>query len=217
MKVELVSTGGTAKLLRDSGIEVKDVAALTGFPEMLDGRVKTLHPRVHGGILHVRSNPAHRAAVAEHQIPAIDMVVVNLYALQKTANKPGVTFDELIENIDIGGPSMIRSAAKNFRDVAVVTSPTDYESVAAEMEKSGASLDLATRWRLAQQAFALTAAYDSTIASTLERADLPGGEDKTAVHDGFPHILRLRFDKVMDLRYGENPHQRAAMYSDGSA
>ena len=163
MKVELVSTGGTAKLLRESGIEVKDVAALTGFPEMLDGRVKTLHPRVHGGILHVRSNPAHRAAVAEHQIPAIDMVVVNLYAFEKTAAKPGVTFDELIENIDIGGPSMIRSAAKNFGDVAVVTSPADYESVAAEMEKSGGSLELTTKWRLAQQAFALTAAYETLV------------------------------------------------------
>src|SRR2546421_6420706 len=147
MKVELVSTGGTAKLLRDSGIEVKDVAALTGFPEMLDGRVKTLHPRVHGGILHVRSNPAHRAAVAEHQIPAIDMVVVNLYAFEKTAAKPGVTFDELIENIDIGGPSMIRSAAKNFQDVAVVTSPSDYDSIAEEMARSAGALSSETKWR----------------------------------------------------------------------
>ena len=216
MKVELVSTGGTAKLLRESGIEVKDVAALTGFPEMLDGRVKTLHPRVHGGILHVRSNPAHRAAVAEHQIPAIDMVVVNLYAFEKTAAKPGVTFDELIENIDIGGPSMIRSAAKNFGDVAVVTSPADYESVAAEMEKSGGSLELTTKWRLAQQAFALTAAYDSAIASTLERTDLPHGDEEPIISDSFPSTLRLRFDKVADLRYGENPHQKAAMYSDGS-
>src|SRR5438309_358570 len=216
MKVELVSTGGTAKLLRESGIEVKDVAALTGFPEMLDGRVKTLHPRVHGGILHVRANPAHRAAVAEHQIPAIDMVVVNLYAFEKTAAKPGVTFDELIENIDIGGPSMIRSAAKNFRDVAVVTSPADYQSVAAEMEKSGGSLELVTRWRLAQQAFALTAAYDSAIASTLERTDLPHGDEEPIISDTFPPTLRLRFGKVADLRYGENPHQKAAMYSDGS-
>src|SRR5207249_5238328 len=160
MKVELVSTGGTAKLLRESGIEVKDVAALTGFPEMLDGRVKTLHPRVHGGILHVRSNPAHRAAVAEHQIPAIDMVVVNLYAFEKTAAKPGVRFDEVIENIDIGGPSMIRSAAKNFQDVAVVTSPSDYAAITEEMAYSGCTLSRETKWRLAQKAFAMTAAYD---------------------------------------------------------
>src|SRR5881398_3022604 len=144
MGVELISTGGTAKLLRDSGIKVQDISDLTGFPEMLDGRVKTLHPKVHGGILHRREDPSHRAAVAEHGIQPIDMVVVNLYAFEKTAAKPGVSFDELIENIDIGGPSMIRSAAKNFQDVAVVTSPGDYDSVAAEMEKSGGSLELAT-------------------------------------------------------------------------
>src|SRR5882762_6657482 len=123
MGVELISTGGTAKLLRESGIAVKDISELTGFPEMLDGRVKTLHPKVHGGILHRREDPAHRSAVAEHGIPPIDMVVVNLYAFEKTAAKAGVAFDELIENIDIGGPSMIRSAAKNFHDVAIVTSP----------------------------------------------------------------------------------------------
>src|SRR5215468_9486783 len=123
--VELVSTGGTARLLRDSGIRVQDISELTGFPEILDGRVKTLHPKVHGGILHMRDNPEHRATVAEHGIPAIDMVVVNLYAFEKTAAQPGVKFEELIENIDIGGPSMIRSAAKNFHDVAVVTSPSD--------------------------------------------------------------------------------------------
>jgi len=128
--VELVSTGGTAKLLRESGIAVKDISELTGFPEMLDGRVKTLHPKVHGGILHRREDSGHRAAVAEHGIPAIDMVVVNLYAFEKTAAKPGVPFEELIENIDIGGPSMIRSAAKNFQDVAVVTSPSDYSAIA---------------------------------------------------------------------------------------
>src|SRR3989440_9397471 len=150
MKVELVSTGGTAKLLRESGIEVKDVAALTGFPEMLDGRVKTLHPKVHGGILHRREDAGHRSAVAEHGIPAIDMVVVNLYAFEKTAAKEGVHFDELIENIDIGGPSMIRSAAKNFQDVAVVTSPADYDSITDELARSGGSLSKETKWRLAQ-------------------------------------------------------------------
>src|SRR5579859_7684682 len=130
--VELVSTGGTARLLRDSGIAVKDISELTGFPEMLDGRVKTLHPKVHGGILHRRDDPKHTAAIAEHGIAPIDMVVVNLYAFEKTAAKAGVVLEELIENIDIGGPSMIRSAAKNFHDVAVVTSPADYESIAEE-------------------------------------------------------------------------------------
>ncbi|HEV2714341.1 MAG TPA: bifunctional phosphoribosylaminoimidazolecarboxamide formyltransferase/IMP cyclohydrolase, partial [Terriglobales bacterium] len=166
MSVELISTGGTAKLLRDSGISVKDISQLTGFPEMLDGRVKTLHPKVHGGILHRRENPSHRSAVAEHGIAPIDMVVVNLYAFEKTAAKPGVHFEEVIENIDIGGPSMIRSAAKNFQDVAVVTSPADYEQIVEEMAKSGGALSAATKWRLAQKAFATTAAYDSAIAST---------------------------------------------------
>jgi phosphoribosylaminoimidazolecarboxamide formyltransferase / IMP cyclohydrolase len=222
LKVELVSTGGTAKLLREAGIEVKDISELTGFPEMMDGRVKTLHPRVHGGILHVRGNAAHVAAAKEHGIQPIDMVVVNLYAFEKTAAKPGVHFDEVIENIDIGGPSMVRSAAKNFKDVAIVTSPGDYAAIADEMASSGGELSLATRWKLAQKAFATTAAYDGAISSTLEKIALnedakhfqlpaagQGGED-------FPNVLRFSLNKVMDLRYGENPHQRAAMYSDGS-
>jgi phosphoribosylaminoimidazolecarboxamide formyltransferase / IMP cyclohydrolase len=213
--VELISTGGTAKLLRDSGITVKDIAELTGFPEMLDGRVKTLHPKVHGGILHRREDPAHRTAVAEHGILPIDMVVVNLYAFEKTAARPGVHFDELIENIDIGGPSMIRSAAKNFQDVAVVTSPSDYDEIAEELAQSGGELSAATRWRLAQKAFATTAAYDSAIASTLERVSA-NGRFEFREEAGFPQTLRLSFNKVMDLRYGENPHQKAAMYSDGS-
>src|SRR6185369_7423552 len=153
--VELISTGGTAKLLRDAGISVKDISELTGFPEMLDGRVKTLHPKVHGGILHRRGMASHRSAVAEHGIQAIDMVVVNLYAFEKTAAKPGVPFEDLIENIDIGGPSMIRSAAKNFQDVAVVTSPSDYSDLAEEMAAAGGALSAATKWRLAQKAFAL--------------------------------------------------------------
>src|SRR5271165_6329892 len=169
MGVELISTGGTAKLLRESGIAVKDISDLTGFPEMLDGRVKTLHPKVHGGILHRRDDPKHVAALAEHGIAPIDMAVVNLYAFEKTAAKPGVAFEELIENIDIGGPSIIRSAAKNFHDVAIVTSPTDYDSIADELQREGGALSLATKWRLAQKAFATTAAYDSAIASTLEQ------------------------------------------------
>jgi phosphoribosylaminoimidazolecarboxamide formyltransferase/IMP cyclohydrolase len=215
MGVELVSTGGTAKLLRDSGISVKEISELTGFPEMLDGRVKTLHPKVHGGILHRREDSGHRAAVAEHDIPAIDMVVVNLYAFEKTAAKPGVHFEELIENIDIGGPSMIRSAAKNFQDVAVVTAPSDYDSIAEEMSRSAGALSSETKWRLAQKAFATTAAYDSAIASTLERVGVNGHFELNAP-GGFPQTLRLSFQKTADLRYGENPHQKAAMYSDGS-
>jgi phosphoribosylaminoimidazolecarboxamide formyltransferase / IMP cyclohydrolase len=213
--VELISTGGTAKLLRDSSITVKDISDLTGFPEMLDGRVKTLHPKVHGGILHRRENASHRTTVAEHGIQPIDMVVVNLYAFEKTAAREGVHFDELIENIDIGGPSMIRSAAKNFQDVAVVTSPLDYNSLAAEMAQSGGELSAGTKWQLAQKAFATTAAYDSAIASTLERVNANGDFDLRPA-DGFPHTLRMSFQKIMDLRYGENPHQKAAMYSDGS-
>jgi len=216
LRVELISTGGTAKLLRESGIKVKDISELTGFPEMLDGRVKTLHPKVHGGILHRREDAKHRSAVAEHGIQPIDMVVVNLYAFEKTAAKPGVQFEELIENVDIGGPSMIRSAAKNFQDVAVVTSPADYDAIALEMAANSGEISVATKWRLAQKAFATTAAYDSAIASTLERISSNGRFD---LHPGesFPPTLRLSFQKTMDLRYGENPHQKAAMYSDGSA
>jgi len=211
--VELVSTGGTAKLLRDSGITVKDISELTGFPEMLDGRVKTLHPKVHGGILHRRENPKHVAAVKEHGIQRIDMVVVNLYAFEKTAAKPGVAFEELIENIDIGGPSMIRSAAKNFHDVAIVTSSGDYGSIASELENHNGTLSQETKWRLAQKAFATTAAYDSAIASTVERIT---PEKVDLNQDTFPDTLRFSFNKTIDLRYGENPHQKAAMYSDGT-
>ncbi|HYM74699.1 MAG TPA: bifunctional phosphoribosylaminoimidazolecarboxamide formyltransferase/IMP cyclohydrolase [Candidatus Dormibacteraeota bacterium] len=214
--IELVSTGGTAKLLRDSGIAVKDISDLTGFPEMLDGRVKTLHPKVHGGILHRREDAKHVAAVKEHGIQPIDMVVVNLYAFEKTAAKPGVAFEELIENIDIGGPSMIRSAAKNFHDVAIVTSPSDYDSIAAELGREGGALSKETRWRLAQKAFATTAAYDSAIASTLERIS-PQSVNLQSDSAAFPSTLRFSFHKALDLRYGENPHQKAAMYSDGSS
>jgi phosphoribosylaminoimidazolecarboxamide formyltransferase/IMP cyclohydrolase len=213
--IELISTGGTAKLLRDSGVTVKDISELTGFPEMLDGRVKTLHPKVHGGILHRREDPKHVAAVAEYGIVPIDMVVVNLYAFEKTAAKPGVAFEELIENIDIGGPSMIRSAAKNFHDVAIVTSPSDYGSIADELSRSAGSLSRETKWRLAQKAFATTAAYDSAIASTLERIS-PDSSELQTQSSAFPPTLRFTFQKTLDLRYGENPHQKAAMYSDAS-
>jgi phosphoribosylaminoimidazolecarboxamide formyltransferase/IMP cyclohydrolase len=215
--VELVSTGGTAKLLRDSGIAVKDISELTGFPEMLDGRVKTLHPKVHGGILHIRDNAEHRASVEEHGIKPIDMVVVNLYAFEKTAAKPGVEFQELIENIDIGGPSMIRSAAKNFHDVAIVTSPDDYASIAEELNSSG-TLSADTKWLLAKKAFSTTAAYDSAIASTLEKIASPDSVVDMKVADApLPSNLRLNYTKKMDLRYGENPHQRAALYAEAGA
>ena len=209
--VALVSTGGTARAIREAGLPVEDISELTGFPEMLDGRVKTLHPKVHGGILHIRDNPAHQAAVAEHGILPIDMVVVNLYAFEKTAAKPGVAFHEIIENIDIGGPSMVRSAAKNFEDVAIVTSASDYPALAEELAANGGSLSRETRWRLARQAFAVTAAYDSAIASTL--ASLAEPETARAA---FPDPLRLSYKLAAPLRYGENPHQAAALYVDGS-
>ena len=207
--VELVSTGGTATALRAAGLEVRDIADLTGFPEMLDGRVKTLHPRVHAALLHIRANAAHMASMDEHQIEPIDLVVVNLYAFEKTAAKPGVTPAELIENIDIGGPSMLRSAAKNFEDVAVVTSPADYDSLTAELAENDGSLTRATRWRLAKQAFATTAAYDAAIANTLDALT----DDDPAP---LPKTLRIVQHQATILRYGENPHQRAALYTDGT-
>src|SRR5277367_1964953 len=220
MNVELISTGGTARVLRDVGLKVRDVSDLTGFPEMLDGRVKTLHPKVHGGILHIRDSVEHQAAVAEQGIEPIDMVVVNLYAFEETARKPGASFGELVENIDIGGPSMLRSAAKNFEDVAVVTSAADYEQLAAEMQAHQGALSLETRWRLARQAFTLTASYDSAIAVTFSRIaanqeQTPGLEPAEEVAH-FPSTLLLAYSKTADLRYGENPHQGAALYADGS-
>jgi phosphoribosylaminoimidazolecarboxamide formyltransferase/IMP cyclohydrolase len=213
--VELVSTGGTAKALRDAGLTVKDVAELTGFPEMLDGRVKTLHPGVHGGILHRRDLPEHVAAVTEHGIAPIDMVVVNLYAFEKTAAREGVTTPELIENIDIGGPSMLRSAAKNFADVAVVANAADYPALTEELQANGGKLSLETRWRLARAAFATTAAYDSAIATTLETlpAEFAGAKEVATL----PPTLRVAARLKNSLRYGENPHQAAGVYTDGSA
>lgn len=212
--VELVSTGGTAKALRDAGLPVLDVAELTGFPEMLDGRVKTLHPGVHGGILHRRDHPDHVAAVAEHGIAPIDMVIVNLYAFEKTAARAGVTTPELIESIDIGGPSMLRSAAKNFADVAVVSSAADYPALIEELQANGGKLSLETRWRLARAAFATTAVYDSAIATTLEA--LPSDPALSTAEVALPAVLRITAALKNSLRYGENPHQAAAVYTDGS-
>ena len=197
--VELVSTGGTAKALHEAGLSVRDIDDLTGFPEMLDGRVKTLHPKVHGGILHMRSKPEHLQAVAEHGIEPIDMVVVNLYAFEKTAARAGVAFGGLIENIDIGGPSMLRSAAKNFEDVAVVTDPVDYEALIAELAANAGALSRATRWRLMRAAFATTAAYDVAIANALDRvpgeeppaAEAPAISQEQPAHTQLPHTIRL--------------------------
>jgi phosphoribosylaminoimidazolecarboxamide formyltransferase/IMP cyclohydrolase len=189
---------------------------------MLDGRVKTLHPKVHGGLLYIRGNKEHEAAVAAHGIEPIDMVVVNLYAFEKTAAQPGVAFGHLIENIDIGGPSMVRSAAKNFEDVAIVTRVADYPALIEELKSAHGALSRATRWQLARQAFALTAAYDTAIANTLDqiaaRAEEAPAPDAPAAPDtsSLPTTLRINFPLAQSLRYGENPHQRAALYADGS-
>jgi phosphoribosylaminoimidazolecarboxamide formyltransferase/IMP cyclohydrolase len=216
--VELVSTGGTAKALREAGLAVKDISELTGFPEMLDGRVKTLHPRVHGGLLYIRGKAEHEAAVAEHGILPIDMVVVNLYAFEKTAAQPNVAFGHLIENIDIGGPSMVRSAAKNFEDVAIVTKASDYVTLTEELQSNNGSLSRATRWHLAKQAFATTAAYDTAIANALDPiAEAPEPESPAEKNiEALPATLRIILPKAASLRYGENPHQHAALYADGT-
>ncbi|MFY9746618.1 MAG: bifunctional phosphoribosylaminoimidazolecarboxamide formyltransferase/IMP cyclohydrolase [Acidobacteriaceae bacterium] len=215
-KVELVSTGGTAKALRDAGLAVREVADFTGFPEMFDGRVKTLHPKVHGGILYMRGNQTHRDQAATNRIEPIDMVVVNLYAFEKTAANPDASFAEIIENIDIGGPSMVRSAAKNFEDVAVVTSPAQYGPLADELALSLGMLSRETRWRLAQKAFAATGIYDTAIANALERMEpsIPG--QPLRHNNQFPETLRISYPLAQSLRYGENPHQHAALYRDGS-
>ena len=203
MGVEILSTGGTAKVLREAGIPVRDVSDYTGFPEMMDGRVKTLHPKVHGGILALRDAPEHLKAMGEHGILPIDMVVVNLYPFRETAAK-GLSRAETIEQIDIGGPAMVRSAAKNHRFVAVLTDPEDYLAVLAEMRATGGEVGERTRRRLALAAFRHTAAYDAAIAAWL------AGQEEEA---GFPTTFAVVGDKVRDLRYGENPHQGAALYS----
>jgi phosphoribosylaminoimidazolecarboxamide formyltransferase / IMP cyclohydrolase len=200
---EIISTGGTARLLREAKLKVIDVSEVTGFPEMLDGRLKTLHPKIHGGILAIRANADHAMALAQHSITPIDMVVVNLYRFAEAAAKQGATMEELIENIDIGGPAMIRSAAKNYAGVAVVVSPADYPAVLAELSLHGGKLSAETRWRLAKKAFRTTAEYDAAISARLEQIDAPGP---------LPASLSLQVPKIMDLRYGENPHQSAALY-----
>ncbi|HEV2342406.1 MAG TPA: bifunctional phosphoribosylaminoimidazolecarboxamide formyltransferase/IMP cyclohydrolase [Candidatus Acidoferrales bacterium] len=211
MGVEIVSTGGTARLFRESGIAVRDIADLTGWPEMLGGRVKTLHPKVHGGILFRRGNRDDRKQTEEHAIAPIDMVVVNLYPFSATANKQNVTAEELIENIDIGGPAMLRSAAKNFESVAVVSDPGDYDAILQELSAKR-ELSLATRLELARKAIALTARYDGEIATELERLQANQSVELASTRERLPQRLHFAFERRQGMRYGENPHQQAALY-----
>jgi phosphoribosylaminoimidazolecarboxamide formyltransferase/IMP cyclohydrolase len=201
--VDLISTGGTRKTLTDAGLAVRDIADVTGFPEMLDGRVKTLHPRVHGGILAIRDNPQHAATLQAHQIAPIDLVVCNLYPFEATVVRPGSSHEEIVENIDIGGPSMVRSAAKNYHDVAIVTDPAQYALLLDELRANQGATTLALREQLAAAAFARTAAYDRAISAYFAGRAAP---------DDWPQTLELRFTKRFGLRYGENPHQQAAFY-----
>jgi len=211
-KVEILSTGGTARMLREAGVAVKDVSEVTGMAEMLDGRVKTLHPKLHAGILARRDNAEHRKTLEQQSIGLIDMVVVNLYPFEQVAARAETTFEELIENIDIGGPTMIRAAAKNHADVAVVTAPEDYEAILAEMKQCNGQLSRETLWRLAQKAFACTAHYDDVITRTLSALD-HSGKRTGSPGELFPVRMALGFEKLCDLRYGENPHQKAALYA----
>ena len=246
--VEIISTGGTAKTLREAGIDVRDVADITGFPEMMDGRVKTLHPKIHGALLGVRDNPAHVAAMKTHGIEPIDMVVINLYPFEQTIAREDITLDDAIEQIDIGGPALIRSAAKNYRDVAMITSPDMYRQIRTEMILDDGALTLATREQLARLAFMRTAFYDSAIfpylSANLEGAQksklfppvpeiiermstymnlfstamksLHGDQFETADDEQFAEHQQLSLNKISDLRYGENPHQAAALYELGA-
>jgi phosphoribosylaminoimidazolecarboxamide formyltransferase/IMP cyclohydrolase len=213
--VNILSTGGTAKMLRDAGIKVTDVSDYTGFPEMLDGRVKTLHPKVHGGILGIRGNAEHAATMKQHDIPTIDLVVVNLYPFAQTVAKKDCTLEDAIENIDIGGPTMVRAAAKNHGNeaggVGIVTEPADYAPVIAELKSNGGALSYQTRFALAKKAFTHTARYDAGIANWLTGLD---ADNKSTT---FPDRLQLAFDKVDTMRYGENPHQQAAFYREPNA
>jgi phosphoribosylaminoimidazolecarboxamide formyltransferase/IMP cyclohydrolase len=203
--VELISTGGTAKALREAGLKVIELGDYTGFPEMLDGRVKTLHPKVHGGLLHIRGNAEHEAAVAKHGIPPIDLVVVNLYPFEQTVAKPNVTLHDAIENIDIGGPSMLRSAAKNHDSVTVIVDPADYAEVAAQVKAQGGTT-LELRRKLAARVYARTSAYDAAIAAHLVK-EFAGNTESS-----LPPVLNLQAKLAQPLRYGENPHQKAALY-----
>ena len=222
--VELISTGGTAKFLRENGLEVIDVATVTGFPEMMDGRVKTLHPKIHGAFLALRDNPEHIASMKEHEIEPIDLVVINLYPFEQTIAKEGVSLSEAVENIDIGGPAMIRSASKNWRDIAVVTDPKNYSEIADELAANSGSLSLETRQQLATLAYTRTANYDLAISRYLTHSSVPlaaavGLTSKTdnPTKAEFPADVSINLAKVTDLRYGENPHQKAALYRTGES
>jgi phosphoribosylaminoimidazolecarboxamide formyltransferase / IMP cyclohydrolase len=207
--VKLISTGGTAALLREAGLDVTDVGAYTGFPEMLDGRVKTLHPKVHGGLLARRDQPAHVDAIRDAGISPIDLVAVNLYPFSQTIAREDCTLEEAIENIDIGGPAMVRSAAKNYPHVTVVTDPRDYALVLKEMSAAQGAVGSETRFRLAQKAFSHTAAYDGAISNYLTAFS-----DGSRIRERFPERLNVQFELLQRLRYGENPHQAAALYRD---
>jgi phosphoribosylaminoimidazolecarboxamide formyltransferase/IMP cyclohydrolase len=215
--VQLISTGGTARALREAGLAVTDVAEITGFPEMLDGRVKTLHPRIHGGLLGRRGHPEHERQMAAQGIASIDLVAITLYPFEATTAKPDVPLAEAVENIDIGGPAMLRSAAKNFEAVAVIVDPTDYDGVLDELKRNDGSLSAATRFGLARKAFAHTARYDALIAGFLEKVEMSDDGPRLTALDSrltFPHLLHVRLERLQELRYGENPHQRAAFYRD---
>lgn len=211
MNVTILSTGGTAELLQKNGVAVTEVADYTGFPEMLDGRVKTLHPKVHGGILARRDVPSHLDAIQKQGIDMIDMVVVNLYPFRQTVAREECSLEDAIENIDIGGPAMLRSAAKNYRDVTVICDPADYAAVVTEMKKRQGSLSIDTRFELARKTFAHTAQYDGDIANYLSSLK---ADKKHQNRRAYPEILTLQFEKVQDMRYGENPHQSAAFYRE---
>jgi phosphoribosylaminoimidazolecarboxamide formyltransferase/IMP cyclohydrolase len=211
LKIEILSTGGTAKLLRESGVPVRDVSDFTGWPEMLGGRVKTLHPKVHGGLLFRRGHPEDLKQAAEHGIAPIDLVVVNLYPFEATAAKAGLAAEELIENIDIGGPTMLRSAAKNFESVTVVVDPADFARVASELETAGET-KLATRLKLARKVFATTSRYDGLITTELERLSDASGHVALEANPVLPERVHIALHRQQELRYGENPHQAAALY-----
>jgi phosphoribosylaminoimidazolecarboxamide formyltransferase / IMP cyclohydrolase len=208
--VEIVSTGGTYRVLHEAGVgALREVAEVTGFPEMLDGRVKTIHPRIAAGILAMRSKPEHMRAIEKHSVPLIDLVCVSLYEFEKFAARKDATLEELMENIDIGGPTMIRAAAKNWRDVAVVTSPGDYAGIVEELQARGGALCEETHWRLAKKAFSTTAAYDRAVSARLSEIPPTGSV--------LPAVLDIRAPRALALRYGENPHQAAALYASGGA
>jgi len=214
LRIEILSTGGTAKLIREAGMAVRDVSEFTGWPEMLGGRVKTLHPKVHGGLLFRRNLPEDQKQAAEHGIAPIDLVVVNLYPFEATAAKKDLTTEELIENIDIGGPTMLRSAAKNFESVTVITDPADYDRVARELEASRET-SLETRLELARKVFATTSRYDGVITTELERLSASGNHVALSEKPILPERLHLALRRLQELRYGENPHQAAALYIPG--